>query len=127
MKHNSGYPTSHVRRYTLRPDGFVSVSGPHAGGELITKPLTFAGSRLLLNYSTSAAGSLRVEIQTPDGKPVKGFALNDCPEIIGDRIDDPVSWKSAADLGKLAGKPVRLRFVLKDADLYALRFSKDAQ
>ena len=124
VKHNAGYPTIHVRRYTLRVDGFVSVRGPYAGGELLTKPLRFAGNRLLLNYSTSAAGSLRVEVQTPDGKPVEGFALSDCPEIIGDRIDHAVSWKSGAQVSTLAGKPVRLRFVLKDADLYALRFGK---
>ena len=33
-------------------------------------------------------------------------------------------WKQGPDVGALAGKPVRLRFVLKDADLYSLRFCK---
>jgi hypothetical protein len=32
-----------------------------------------------------------------------------------------VSWKSSSDLSSLIGKPVRFRFVLKDADLFALR------
>ena len=77
-----------------------------------------------MNYSSSAAGGLRVELQTPAGKPIDGFALGDCPEIIGDRIDAAVSWKSGPDVGALAGKPVRLRFVLKDADLYSLRFGE---
>lgn len=126
VKHNAGYPTIHVRRYTMRLDGFVSVYGPYSGGEMVTKVLTFSGSRLLLNYSTSAAGGLRVEIQAPDGKPIRGFALSDCPEIIGDRIDHPVAWKAGADVGRLAGKPVRLRFVLRDADLYSLRFSEES-
>jgi len=35
-----------------------------------------------------------------------------------------VSWKSGADLGKLAGQTVRLRFELKDADLYSLQFGE---
>lgn len=91
VKHHSGYPSNHVRRYTLRPDGFVSVSGPYSGGEMITKPLVYSGNRLNINYSTSAAGGLRVEIQTADGKPIEGFALADCPEIIGDRIEHTVS------------------------------------
>lgn len=122
--HNGGYPTSHLRRYTLRSDGFVSVYGPYSGGELITKPLVFSGNRLTLNYATSAAGGLHVEIQTPEGRPVDGFALADCPEIIGDRIEQTVRWRGGQDVGQLAGRPVRLRFVLRDADLYSIRFAQ---
>lgn len=78
-----------------------------------------------INYSTSAAGGLRVEIQRPDGTPVDGHTLEDCPEIIGDRIDGTVAWKAGPDVNALAGKPVRLRFDLKDADLYSLRFTTE--
>jgi hypothetical protein len=39
-------------------------------------------------------------------------------------VDRPVSWKGSEDVSKLAGTPVQLRFVLKDADLYAYRFSR---
>ena len=35
-----------LRRYSLRMDGFVSLHAPMKGGELITRPLTFAGSKL---------------------------------------------------------------------------------
>jgi len=122
--HNGGYPTSHIRRYALRLDGFVSVRAPYAGGEMVTRPLTFEGRHLTINYATSAAGAVRVEIQTPDGEPVKGHALADCPEIIGDQIDRTVTWKQNADVSHLAGRPVRLRFVMSDADLYSLRFAK---
>jgi len=122
VKHNSGYPSVHLRRYTLRPDGFVSIQAPYSGGEMITRPITFSGDRLTINYATSAAGGLRVEIQTPDGQPIDGFALADCPEIIGDRIERTVCWKSGEDVSQLSGKPVRLRFVLSDADLYSIRF-----
>jgi hypothetical protein len=119
--------SSALRRYTIRPDGFVSVNAPRRGGDMTTKPLAFEGSRLLLNVSTSAAGSLRVEIQDPDGTPRPGFSLADCDELFGDALDREATWKGSADVGSLAGKPVRLRFVLHDADLYALRFSEDAR
>jgi hypothetical protein len=119
--------SSALRRYTLRQEGFVSVSAPMLGGELLTKPLSFEGSRLHLNVSTSAAGTLRVEIQDADGKPVPGFSLADCDDLFGDSLDREVTWKGRADVGSLAGKPVRLRFTLQDADLYALRFSKDGR
>ena len=115
---------SAVRRYTLRLDGFVSVKAPRDGGELLTKPLIFDGDQLELNFSTSAAGSLRVEIQEENGTPIPGFSLADCPEIFGDTVARKVVWNNHPDLSKLAGKPVRLRFELKDADLYSIQFSR---
>ena len=45
---------------------------PMSGGELVTKPLTFEGDRLRLNFSTSAA-SRRVELQDQGGRPIPGF------------------------------------------------------
>jgi len=124
VQHNCGYPSSHVRRYTIRPDGFVSVRAGADGGSMLTKPLVFDGRELRINFSTSAAGGLRVELQDAQGQPIPGFALDDCPEIVGDRLDHVVRWKSGSDLSKLAGQPIRLRFQLRDADLYALRFSE---
>jgi len=111
-----------LRRFTLRLDGFVSVEAPLSGGEVLTKPIRFDGNKLVINFSTSGAGSIRVEIQDAAGKPIDGFALEQCPPIIGDTIARTVSWDSGTDVGALSGKPVRLRFVLKDADLYAFRF-----
>ncbi|WP_240928101.1 hypothetical protein [Thalassoroseus pseudoceratinae] len=113
---------SALRRYTLRLDGFVSVNAPMSGGELFTKPVTFAGTELRLNFATSAAGGIRVEIQDTDGSALPGYGLDDCQVIFGDELDRTVSWKSGGDLSNLNGRPVRLRFQLKDADLYAYRF-----
>ena len=115
-------PTNHAIRYSLRVDGFASVWAPFAGGELITKPLIFRGSRLEINFDTSAAGSIRVELQDPSGRPLPGFVHEDCEEILGNEISRVVRWRNREDLGALAGKPIRLRFVMKDADLYSLRF-----
>ena len=114
--------TSRLRRYTLRIDGFASVFAPLAGGELLTKPFTFAGNALNINFATSAAGSIRVELQNAQGTPLDGYALADCGEIFGDAIEYQVRWGDRSDLSRLAGEPVRLRFVLSDADLYALQF-----
>jgi hypothetical protein len=115
-------PTWHIERLLLRTDGFASASAPWAGGEMVTKPLTFTGKALEINYRTSAAGSVRVEIRDADGKPLAGFAAADCPEIIGDEIERVVAWQAGPDVGSLAGRPVRLRFVLADADLFSFRF-----
>ncbi len=123
MNQDNAQPTAHLRRYSMRLDGFASVRAPYAGGELLTKPLKFTGDRLELNFATSAAGSIRVEIQDEAGKPINGFAAGDCVEVIGNEIARVIRWKSGADVSRLAGKTVRLRFVMKDADLYALRFA----
>lgn len=116
--------TAYLRRYTLRVDGFVSVTAPLSGGELITKPLRFDGKRLLLNYSTSAAGSVRVEVQDVEGRPIPGFSLDACAEIYGDSLEQAVVCKNGGDFSSLAGKPVRLRFQVKDADLFSFRFAQ---
>jgi hypothetical protein len=114
--------SSVLRRYTLRLDGFVAVHAPMSGGTLLTKPLTFSGGKLSLNMATSAAGTIRVELQTADGEPIAGHALADSSEIFGDSIDRMVTWKNGGDVSKLAGKPVRLLVELRDADLYSFQF-----
>ena len=115
-------PSNHINRFTLRLDGFASVNAPYAGGEMMTRAFTFSGKELEINYATSAAGGIRVEVQDASGNPIPGFTLADAQEIIGDHIARIVSWKSGSSVAALVGKPVRLRFVMKDADLYSLRF-----
>lgn len=110
-----------IRRGVLRTDGLVSLRGGYQGGQFLTKPIRIDGSGLLLNYSTSAAGSVRVEIQDAAGRALPGFALSDCAEIFGDEIERRVAWKSGADLARLAGQSVRLKVEIKDGDLYSYR------
>ena len=111
-----------LRRYTLRLDGFVSVHAQWSEGELLTRPFTFDGDSLQLNYSTSAAGGLRVELQDADGTPFPGFSLEDCGELFGDTVAGDVRWNEKTDVASLAGKTVRMRVVLRDGDLYSFRF-----
>lgn len=116
------YHSKSGHRYVLRTDGFASARAGFNKGELITKPLTFSGNELILNYSTSAAGGMRIEIQDANGAPFSGFRLDDCLEIIGDEIERRVEWRHKPDLGALQGKPLRLRFVMTECDLYSFRF-----
>jgi hypothetical protein len=115
-------PSSHLVRYTLRLDGFVSVHAPYQGGEFITRRLSFTGRQLSLNLATGAAGGVRVEIQDAQGNPLPGYSLTDAVEQVGDEISRVVRWKRGADLAQLAGQTVRLRLVMKAADLYSLAF-----
>ena len=92
------------------------------GGEMITKPITFKGGKLTMNFSSSVAGGVQVEIQDAEGKAIPGFSLEDAEPQFGDSIQRSAVWKNSTDVSTLAGKPVRLRFVLNDADLYSIKF-----
>ena len=96
----------------------------YAGGELVTKPLKFSGKELEINFGTSAAGGIRVEIQDVAGKPMPGFSLADANKQIGNEVQRVVTWKQGSDVSSLAGKAVRLRFLIKDADLYSFKFEE---
>lgn len=127
VQRDYGRPTHRLERLALRTDGLASMRAPYAGGWFETKPLAFRGARLALNVATSAAGGVRVEIRdAATNEPVPGFALADCVEIVGDAIERVVRWSrpdgASGDVSALAGRAVRLRFEMKDADVYSLRF-----
>jgi len=113
-----------LRRYTIRMDGFVSVHARQKPGELITKTLIFSGKALTLNFATSIAGSIRVELQDEGGKPIPGFSLSECDELFGDALERVVNWNGNSNVGSLVGKRVRIHMVLCEADLYSLKFKE---
>ncbi|WP_221031953.1 hypothetical protein [Actomonas aquatica] len=116
-------PTNHIRRMSLRTDGFASVNGAYEGGEVLTELFTFDGDVLQLNFSTSGAGQVRVELQNAAGEALPGFALEDCDPLIGDRIDGVVSWRGRTSLNAYTATPIRLRIEVMDADVYSFRFT----
>jgi hypothetical protein len=113
-----------VSRAVMRLDGFVSADSSYSGGELITKPFKFEGDRLELNVDTSGGGAVWVEIQDANGKAVPGYTKDDAQVICGNSMKMTVKWKSGKDVKSLAGKTVKLRFIMCDAKLYAFQFTK---
>lgn len=126
-----GQPEHGLERYSLRTDGFVAVAAPYEGGELVTKlvyvtvpneddmDLCFVTPclyELLLNFASSAAGSVCIEIQDEKGQPIPGFELEQSKELIGDRIDYKVTWSEKEFLPKV---PFRIRLAMKDARLFS--------
>ena len=109
----------------LRLDGFVSLDAPSNGGVLTTKPLVFSGQELELNVSAKR-GSIAVEIQDAEGRPVPGYALADCDRLRGDAVHHRITWQGRPDVSRLAGRAVRLLFVMRRASLYAFQFVKPA-
>jgi hypothetical protein len=121
-----GFPDMTLSRYTLRLDGFASIHASHDGGSMTTKTLIFTGRDLYLNYSTSAAGSISVEIQDEHGNPIGPLSLRHSIPMFGNEVHEMVKWNKSADstvrLKHMNSWPVRIRFVLQDADLYSFTF-----
>ncbi|MCX6623025.1 MAG: hypothetical protein NTY38_18545 [Acidobacteria bacterium] len=101
---------------------------------VLTRPFTFTGNRLVLNAETIGDGFVRAEIidaTTADpierkhkgGFPVPGFALDQCDPVRGDKTAHTVTWNKNAGVGRLAGKPVRLRFVMRGCRLFTFHFA----
>ncbi len=114
--------SAQLKRYAIRMDGFTSVSAGYAGGTLSSKLLTFSGNHLEINFSTSAAGYIKIELRDNHGTPIPGFSLSECDEIIGNEISRLVSWSSQKNLSQLSGQPITIFFEIQDADLYSFRF-----
>lgn len=111
-----------LRRVTVRKLGFSSMRAGARKGEFTTKPLRFQGEELVLNYATSAAGVIRVEVQYATGTPIPGFGMDDAAELFGDELEGVTLWRNGGSLKRLEGQTVKLRFSMRDADLFAVRF-----
>ena len=111
----------------LRTDGFASASAHWNGGTLTTKPLIFEGRELEINYRTGASGYIKVELLNEDGYVIPGLHADMCERIVGNEIRRVVKWRRDSNvdyaLCHLAGKPVRIKFYLKDADLFSFKFN----
>ena len=106
-------------RYEIRKDGFGCIMTGGKEAVAVTKPLTFEGSVLHLNFESSAFGHIYVDVLDIDGNPLsdkKSF------EIYGNNIDRPVCFADGTDFSEFAGKPVRLRFTMLEAKLYSMWF-----
>ena len=112
-------PKKGVGLATLRVDGFVSIDADAKGGTMTTRPFLFLGDGLILN-ADAKGGQITVEALGADGKPLAGFGLATSQPLTSDNVRHTLSWKGHKDLHQLQGKPIRLRFHLKNARIFSL-------
>ena len=115
------FPSAYIERMTVRLDGFVSVHAGYRGGSFTTKPFIFDGHKLVLNYATSAVGYIQWELLDINGNPFPGFGFEQTKPLSGDEIEHVIEINTPHHLET---RPLRLRFFLKDADLYSLQIRK---
>ena len=106
----------------LRMDGFVSLKGGIEWGSVLTQPVLVDGETLHVN-ADSWRGRVLVEvIDAGNGEVIDGYAKDDCMPGMVDSIDECVRWRGGRELKELAGRTVRLRFHLWQAELYSYWF-----
>lgn len=112
--HWQGIPTA-MHRYTIRMDGFAGLSAGWQTKVAVTKPLTFSGDTMVLNFSTSARGSLYVTIMDAEGNSIQSG------ELFGDSTARVVDFEG--NLAAFSGKPVTICFEMTECDLFSMQFT----
>lgn len=107
----------------LRRDGFASMDGT---GILTTEKVAFSGKYLYVNANASG-GSLKAELLDANGKVIPGYSVNDCVALTEDSTKTKLSFGEGKDLSAFAGKGVKLRFYLENAELYSFWVTGDGE
>jgi len=115
-----------ITRAVMRLDGFVSADADYTGGEIVTPCIQFEGKMLEVNLDTSGGGSLLIELLDREGKPIQGFTRAEATPLYGNSVRMPVSWGDNRDVSRLAGKPIKIRFIMRDCKLFAFQFQSEA-
>lgn len=98
-----------------RRDGFLSLQAGKEPGHVLTEPFVLPDGTLHIN-ARAPAGQISVALCEPGGKPIPG--LEQSQSVTGDALDGTVNWTKPIPQ-VLRGKPVRLRFTLRNSDLFA--------
>mmetsp|Transcript_19619 Transcript_19619/g.52161 ORF Transcript_19619/g.52161 Transcript_19619/m.52161 type:complete len:286 (+) Transcript_19619:57-914(+) len=115
------WDTSHVQRLTMRPYGFASMEARDRISSFETTRFKVSGVlkgnrvNLCLNYATSAAGHIQVQVLEAGTKKL----LLQSEEIFGDELREPVEWTGSASFASAVDRELVLKFVMLDADIFA--------
>ena len=124
----------------LRHDWFCSLRAT-SEGYVLSSPFAVRGSRLTLNAaahgpdpgqapadpvwshvlagSKAGRGSVSVEVQDLSGAPIPGYSGAECQVFWTDSTEAQVRWRDRSDLSSLRDRSVQLKFLLRNASLYA--------
>ena len=125
---DSSFYTGGAALATFKQDRFASLETGIADAgpcRVITKPFVVRHPRLYLNAATWMKGSIRAEVLTRDWQPIADFTEPEAREIQGDALDHPVKWSNNADLNKLLGQEIRLKFYMTRARIHAMTLSNE--
>ena len=110
----------------LRLDGFASMDAAEEEGFLVTKPFTCEGEDLLIN-AFARGGEITVAVLDESGHHFgdyySGFRKIDCSPFDSNSLRHKVTWRHYTSLASLKGKTIRLKFYLRNAQLYSFELN----
>jgi hypothetical protein len=111
-----------IEVHAIKRDRWVAYAAGEREGELLTQPLPRA-NRVALNARTSVGGSIRTAVLDAAGREINGFTLLDSDPLVGDGLAMQPTWSNARGAGEIPAhnRTVRLRVVLRRAELFALQ------
>jgi hypothetical protein len=86
-------------------------------------PVRTFGQCLFVNVDCPD-GELRAELLDAKGRVIKPYTLENCEPAQADTTIAALKWKGASEVAPPSGKPVRVRFSLRNGSLYSFWFSK---
>ncbi len=110
---------------TLRRDGFVSMDAGDKEETLTTRKLVLSKKFFFVNADVKENGFLKVEILDSDGRIIQPFSKENCIPVLCNSTSIQVKWQNVEDLSDISGKPIKIRFYLKNCRLYSFWVSKD--
>ena len=103
----------------LRLDGFCSMRAGDKEGQLISRRELFRTPRVSINAKTAPNGYIAAELLDRNNNVLKGFSRKDCRPFEGDSVNAVLSWKSRKFSRKIIEADKKIRFFLRNANLYS--------
>ena len=117
---------------TLPQDRWVGLTAGPYRATIVTHSLKFTGSKLLVDIEAGVHRQarratprfdecdVRLALEDQSGGQIEGFTIDRCQPLLTSGVHE-INWRGA-DVGKLEGKPVRIRFEMRNAGLYTIQF-----
>ncbi len=115
---------------TLRKDGFAGLAANELReGFVCTRAMRGVGRSLVVNGRCGRGGSIRVEVVDAHDTVVSECTKDRCDPFTGDSVRHTMTWKGNPTIAhRSEGEDdavCKLRFFLKDAELFSFRFETD--
>ena len=114
----------------LRPDGFASIRAHWREGVLTTRSFKWPGGKLVINCKTMGVPNeswLRIALLDENGRDIPDYSREQSDPIEGDQIAATPTWSNKPqNMDPFNGKKIRLRFFMRQADLYSFKAQKHA-